>query len=78
MLLTSSYRHADASVVAPFEYASMILALLVGYFVFDEVPTVRVLEGAALVMAAGIAIILRERHLGLKREKARRSMTPQG
>ncbi len=39
VLLTSSYRFADASVVAPFEYASMILALLVGYFVFAEVPT---------------------------------------
>ena len=78
VLLTSSYRHADASVVAPFEYASMLLALLVGYFVFNEVPTLRVLEGAALVMAAGIAIIWRERQLGLKREKARKSMTPQG
>ncbi|WP_432623814.1 DMT family transporter [Albidovulum sp.] len=78
VFLTSSYRYADASVVAPFEYASMLLALGVGYFVFDEVPTIRVLQGAALVVAAGIAIIWRERQLGLKREKARRSMTPQG
>ncbi len=29
-LLTSSYRFADASVIAPFEYASMLLALGVG------------------------------------------------
>lgn len=78
VLLTSSYRFADASVVAPFEYASMILALLVGYFVFAEVPTRVVLQGAALVMAAGIAIIWRERQLGLKRDRQRKSMTPQG
>ena len=78
VLLTSSYRFADASVVAPFEYASMILALLVGYFVFAEVPTGVVLQGAALVMAAGIAIIWRERQLGLKRDRQRKSMTPQG
>jgi drug/metabolite transporter (DMT)-like permease len=78
VLLTSSYRFADASVIAPFEYASMILALGVGYFVFSEVPTKVVLEGAALVVAAGIAIIWRERQLGLKRDRQRKAMTPQG
>jgi uncharacterized membrane protein len=31
ILLTSSYRHADASLIAPFEYASMLLAIIVGY-----------------------------------------------
>lgn len=78
VLLTSSYRHADASVIAPFEYASMILSLAVGYFVFGEAPTAVVLIGAALVVAAGILIILREHRLGLKRADQRKSMTPQG
>ncbi|MEC7962788.1 MAG: DMT family transporter, partial [Pseudomonadota bacterium] len=36
IFLTSSYRFAGASVVAPFDYASMILALAIGYFIFDE------------------------------------------
>lgn len=78
VLLTSSYRHADASVIAPFEYASMILSLGVGYFIFGEAPTVVVLIGAALVVAAGILIIWREHRLGLKRADQRKSMTPQG
>ena len=78
VLLTSSYRHADASVIAPFEYASMLLALGVGYVVFDEVPTRIVLAGAALVVSAGILIIWREHHLGLQRDRQRRAMTPQG
>ncbi len=78
VLLTSSYRHADASVIAPFEYASMILSLAVGYFVFGEAPTAVVLIGAALVVAAGILIIWREHRLGLKRADQRKSMTPQG
>lgn len=78
VLLTSSYRHADASVVAPFEYASMLLALAVGYAVFDEVPTWTVLGGAALVVAAGILIIWRESRLGLERNRQRKAMTPQG
>ena len=78
IFLTSSYREADASVVAPFDYASMIFALGIGFFIFDEVPTLTMLAGAALVVTAGILIILRERHLGIKRAQQRKAMTPQG
>ena len=78
IFLTSSYREADASLVAPFDYASMIFALGIGYFVFAEVPTTTMLGGAALVIFAGIVIIWRERKLGLERALQRKSMTPQG
>lgn len=78
ILLTSSYRFADASVIAPFEYASMILALGIGYFVFNEAPTLMMLAGASLVIAAGVLIIWRESALGLERSKQRKVMTPQG
>ena len=78
ILLTASYREADASLVAPFDYASMLFALGIGYFIFDEVPTLTMLGGAALVVAAGILIIWREHKLGLERAKARKAMTPQG
>ncbi|MGI3164301.1 DMT family transporter [Pseudooceanicola sp. 200-1SW] len=71
IFLTSCYRFADASVVAPFDYASMLFALGIGYFVFAEVPTPQMLLGAGIVILAGVIIILRERHLGLKRGKAR-------
>lgn len=78
ILLTSAYRYADASLVAPFEYASMLLAILIGWFIFDEAPTVVMLAGAALVITAGILIIWRERQLGLERNRQRKAMTPQG
>ena len=78
IFLTSSYREADASLVAPFDYASMIFALLIGYFVFNEVPTMVMLGGASLVVTAGCLIIWRERKLGLERAKARKAMSPQG
>jgi len=78
ILLTSSYREADASLVAPFDYASMIFALGIGYFVFAEVPTWPMLGGAALIVSAGILIIWRERKLGLERARQRKAMTPQG
>jgi drug/metabolite transporter (DMT)-like permease len=78
IFLTQAYRFADASVVAPFDYASMIFAVLIGYFVFDEVPTGQTLLGGGIVILAGVAIIWREHALGLKREKTRQTMTPQG
>lgn len=78
ILLTSSYRYADASLVAPFEYTSMILALGIGFFVFGEVPTAVMIVGASVVISAGVLIILRERHLGLKRTQQRKAMTPGG
>jgi drug/metabolite transporter (DMT)-like permease len=76
ILLTSSYRFADVSVIAPFEYASILFAVLSGYFFFAEVPTIQTLIGSALVICAGIAIILREHQLGLRRGRARPVMTP--
>lgn len=78
VFLTSSYRYADASVVAPFDYASMLLALIIGYVGFGEVPTLMVLLGATLVILAGILIIWREHRLGLERARQRESMSPQG
>lgn len=76
VLLTSAYREADASLVAPFDYASMLFALLIGYFVFAEVPTWTMIGGAALIILAGILIIWRERQLGLERAAQRKAMTP--
>lgn len=78
ILLTSSYRFADASVVAPFDYASMIFSLAFGWFIFGDLPTLTMLAGAALVVTAGLLIIWRERKLGLERTRQRKAMTPQG
>lgn len=78
ILLTSAYRGADASLVAPFDYASILFVLVIGYFVFDEAPTGRMLAGAAIVVAAGVLVIWRERKLGLVRGKARKTMSPLG
>jgi drug/metabolite transporter (DMT)-like permease len=67
LFLTQAYRHAEASLIAPFEYTSMVWVILIGYFVFAEVPTVSVLVGSAIVIGSGIFVILRERRLGLPR-----------
>lgn len=64
ILLTSSYRFAEAGVLAPFTYVSMLWSVLIGYIWFNEVPTLAMMLGAGLVIAAGVIIVLRERKLG--------------
>jgi drug/metabolite transporter (DMT)-like permease len=69
ILVTQSYRHADTSVIAPFEYTTMIWALLFGWFVFGDLPTPAMLTGAAIVAATGVFIVWREHRLGMMRSK---------
>ena len=69
ILLTESYRHAPQSVVAPFNYTSMIWAIVLGYFAFGEIPQPLVFAGAAIVAGAGLFVVMRERQLGLRRQR---------
>lgn len=78
ILMTESYRQADASTLAPMEYSSMVYGLAIGYVIFAEVPGPWVLVGASIVIAAGVLIIWRERQLGIDRARARAAKSPQG
>lgn len=78
ILVTSAYRFAPASVLAPFDYSQMIFAVAAGYLLFAEIPTAATLWGSLVVIAAGVLIIWRERQLGLERGKARSKMGHMG
>ena len=52
---------APASALAPFDYSSLIWAALIGVIVFDEVLPPNTLAGAAIIAAAGLFVIWRER-----------------
>lgn len=78
ILVTSSYRFGAASMLAPFDYVSLIFASIIGYFIFSEAPTLNMILGAVLVVAGGIVIILRERKLGMDRSKDRAVTAPKG
>lgn len=78
ILLTESYRHAEVSTIAPFEYSSILFSIGISYVLFGDIPTVTMLVGTAIVVSAGIFIIFREHQLGLARKAARKASTPQG
>lgn len=69
IFLTESYRNASASVVAPFDYTSMLWAFLLGYYIFGELPQPLVYAGSAIVAGSGLFVIWRERRLGTKRSR---------
>lgn len=64
--LTAAYRNAPASVVAPFDYTSMLLALAIGYVWFAELPTIWTLVGVSIIIASGVVIIWREHQLAVR------------
>ena len=70
LFLTECYRHAPASVVAPFDYTAMIWAFLLGYFVFGELPSIYVYVGSAIVVACGLFVLWRERQINAAEIKA--------
>lgn len=70
ILHTASIRFAPVSVVAPFEYVTLIWASLFGYMVFGDIPARAVIIGAAIVIGAGLFILWRERQLGIAERRA--------
>jgi len=58
--MTQAYRHAPASVLAPFGYSSILWSTLFGYLLWSELPGRRTLLGAAIVIASGLVIVYRE------------------
>jgi drug/metabolite transporter (DMT)-like permease len=71
LFMTESYRYAQASLTAPFDYTSIIWAVILGYVAFGEVPGPSVWIGGAIVIVAGLFVIWRERQLALQRRAAK-------
>jgi drug/metabolite transporter (DMT)-like permease len=63
VLFVSAYKYAESNFVAPFEYSSMIWAVSYGLVLFGDFPDAFTWMGAAVVVAAGITMIWRDRQL---------------
>jgi drug/metabolite transporter (DMT)-like permease len=66
-----AYRHAPASVLAPFIYLGLITHVAGGYLVFGQVPDQWTLVGAAIVIASGVYMVHRERVVHNERRRER-------
>ena len=59
--LFEAMRRAPVSVLAPFEYSSLIWAFVLGYAIWQDIPASNVAAGAALIFCAGLLIVASER-----------------
>jgi len=60
-LLTVAMRGGEMSLIAPFRYAGLLFALLLGYLVWGDVPNALAWAGIALLVAAGLYVLHGER-----------------
>ena len=68
--------HAEASVIAPFEYTTLIWALSIGWYAFGDLPDWFALAGGLVVVASGIIVIQDERRRGIERSRALQAAQP--
>ena len=63
VLLIVAMRIGDISLVSPFRYSIIVWAILIGYFVWGDVPDALTMLGTAIVVATGIYTVIRERRV---------------
>lgn len=69
-LLIKAYKQATTAALAPYPYSQMIWMIALGYLVFDDLPDLWTLAGAAIIVASGLYIVHRERRLRLRNQTA--------
>lgn len=68
LCVTRSLKLAEASVVVPYQYTLIVWALIFGWFVFNDWPSLTMLIGAGLIIVAGLALLIFERQAGKSAE----------
>ena len=58
--LGQSYKYSEVSLVTPLKYLALLFAIIFGYFIWDEIPTIKTLFGALMVIASTMIIFRRE------------------
>ena len=58
--LGQSYKYSEVSLVTPLKYLALLFAIIFGYFIWNEIPTIKTLLGALLVIISTMIIFRRE------------------
>ena len=62
-----AFRYAEASVVSPFRYTSLVWAVLLGYLIWGDLPDAWTITGATIIVGSGLYILHRETRLARER-----------
>ena len=63
LLLTQSYKLAEVTLTTPLKYLSLVIAIIFGFYFFEEIPSAHTLSGAALIVVSSAIIFIRENQL---------------
>jgi drug/metabolite transporter (DMT)-like permease len=58
--LSQSYKYSEVSLVTPLKYLALVFAIIFGYYIWEEIPTIKTLAGAFLVIVSTLIIFRRE------------------
>jgi drug/metabolite transporter (DMT)-like permease len=67
ILLTASLRYASVATIMTIDYSSLLWSAVLGYLIFSDLPGISVLQGAPLIIGAGLIIAWREQYLARQR-----------
>jgi drug/metabolite transporter (DMT)-like permease len=60
LFMTTAYRKADASLITPLKYLSVLSAIIFGYYIFSEIPSATTIVGAIIIVISSFIIFQRE------------------
>tara|TARA_Y100001960_G_scaffold145448_1_gene154170 strand:- start:1175 stop:2062 length:888 start_codon:yes stop_codon:yes gene_type:complete len=66
LCMISAFDRAEASLLAPYNYTKLIWVSVLGYLIFDDVPSLDMWIGAIIIVSAGFYVLYRERNVNLK------------
>ena len=58
--LSQSYKYSEVTLVTPLKYLTLVFAIFFGFIIWDEIPSVKTLFGALLVIISSLIIFRRE------------------
>tara|TARA_B100000686_G_scaffold319646_1_gene370571 strand:+ start:350 stop:1255 length:906 start_codon:yes stop_codon:yes gene_type:complete len=64
-----AFRYAEASVVSPFRYSSLVWAVLFGYLIWGDLPDIWTITGGSIIIISGLYILHRETRLARQRRR---------
>jgi len=67
--MINAFNFAEASLLAPFNYTKLLWVAILGYLVFDDIPSLEMWIGAGIIVSAGLYVLYREKKYRLIKAK---------
>ncbi len=63
LCMISAFDQAEASLLAPYNYTKLLWVVVMGYWVFDDIPSIDMWIGVMIIVSAGFYVIYREKKI---------------